>query len=192
MTNKKGFTLMEILAVLLVIAVVVSMAVPVLRSVRYEVKNSQAKTAAHKLAQAVRAYYQVSRGGVPKGQSFTPTVDSDKTNVVLATASACAAPSETGIPLQKTTGTVEIKQLFACGYLSFKDFISLPYTFTVCDPRPGQVPNDTCKLTEATGTNTPIVVVHGADGSGDKYDVSKNADYHIYVDQSMKVKDSSK
>lgn len=192
MTNKKGFTLMEILAVLLVIAVVVSMAVPVLRSVRYEVKNSQAKTAAHKLAQAVRAYYQVSRGGVPKGQSFTPTVDSDKTNVVLATASACAAPSETGIPLQKTTGTVEIKQLFACGYLSFKDFISLPYTFTVCDPRPGQVPNETCRLTEATGTNTPIVVVHGADGSGDKYDVSKNADYHIYVDQSMKVKDSSK
>ncbi len=192
MTNKKGFTLMEILAVLLVIAVVVSMAVPVLRSVRYEVKNSQAKTAAHKLAQAVRAYYQVSRGGVPKGQSFTPTESADKTNVVLATASACASPSETGIPLQKTTGTVEIKQLFACGYLSFKDFISLPYTFTVCDPRPGQVPNDTCKLTEATGTNTPIVVVHGADGSGDKYDVSKNADYHIYVDQSMKVKDSSK
>ncbi|HAM43051.1 prepilin-type N-terminal cleavage/methylation domain-containing protein [Candidatus Avelusimicrobium stercoris] len=192
MTNKKGFTLMEILAVLLVIAVVVSMAVPVLRSVRYEVKNSQAKTAAHKLAQAVRAYYQVSRGGVPKGQSFTPTVDADKNNVVLAAASDCVAPSETGIPLQKTTGTVEIKQLFACGYLSFKDFISLPYTFTVCDPRPGQVPNETCRLTEATGTNTPIVVVKGADGSGDKYDVSKNSAYHIYVDQSMKAKDSSK
>lgn len=192
MTNKKGFTLMEILAVLLVIAVVVSMAVPVLRSVRYEVKNSQAKTAAHKLAQAVRAYYQVSRGGVPKGQSFTPTVDADKSNVVLATPSACVAPSETGIPLQKTTGTVEIKQLFACGYLSFKDFISLPYTFTVCDPRPGQVPNETCRLTEATGTNTPIVVVKGAAGAGDKYDVSKNSAYHIYVDQSMKVKDSSK
>ena len=34
---------MEILAVLLVIAVVVSMAVPVVRSVRYEVKNGQAK-----------------------------------------------------------------------------------------------------------------------------------------------------
>ena len=183
---------MEILAVLLVIAVVVSMAVPVLRSVRYEVKNGQAKTAAHKLAQAVRAYYQVSRGGVPRGQSFTPTVAADKTNVVLAAASACVAPSETGIPLQKTNGTVEIKQLFACGYLSFKDFISLPYTFMVCDPRPGEVPNETCRLTEATGTNTPIVVVLGADGSGDKYDASKNAAYHIYVDQSMKVKDSSK
>ena len=84
------------------------------------------------------------------------------------------------------------KQLFACGYLSFKDFVSLPYTFTVCDPRPGQVPNDTCKLSVATGTNTPIVVVKGAAGSGDKYDVSKNKDYLIYVDQSMKVKDSSK
>lgn len=177
---------MEILAVLLVIAVVVSMAVPVLRSVRYEVKNGQAKNAAHKLAQAVRTYYQVSRGGVPRGQSFTPTADSD---IVLAAPSACVAPSETGIPLQKTTGSVEIKQLFACGYLSFKDFVSLPYTFTVCDPRPGQVPNDTCKLSEATGTNTPIVVVKGVDGAGDKY---KNADYYIYVDQSLKVKDSSK
>ena len=114
MMNKKGFTLMEILAVLLVIAVVVSMAVPVLRSVRYEVKNGQAKNAAHKLAQAVRTYYQVSRGGVPRGQSFTPTAD------------------------------------------------------------------------------RPIVVVKGAAGSGDKYDVSKNKDYLIYVDQSMKVKDSSK
>ena len=110
----------------------------------------------------------------------------------MAAPSACVAPSETGIPLQKTTGSVEIKQLFACGYLSFKDFVSLPYTFTVCDPRPGQVPNDTCKLSVATGTNTPIVVVKGAAGSGDKYDVSKNKDYLIYVDQSMKVKDSSK
>lgn len=183
---------MEILAVLLVIAVVVSMAVPVLRSVRYEVKNGQAKNAAHKLAQAVRTYYQVSRGGVPRGQSFTPTADSDKANIVLAAPSACVAPSETGIPLQKTTGSVEIKQLFACGYLSFKDFVSLPYTFTVCDPRPGQVPNDTCKLSVATGNNTPIVVVKGAAGSGDKYDVSKNKAYLIYVDQSMKVKDSSK
>ena len=192
MMNKKGFTLMEILAVLLVIAVVVSMAVPVLRSVRYEVKNGQAKNAAHKLAQAVRTYYQVSRGGVPRGQSFTPTADSDKANIVLAAPSACVAPSETGIPLQKTTGSVEIKQLFACGYLSFKDFVSLPYTFTVCDPRPGQVPNDTCKLSVATETNTPIVVVKGAAGSGDKYDVSKNKDYLIYVDQSMKVKDASK
>lgn len=181
---------MEILAVLLVIAVVVSMAVPVLRSVRYEVKNGQAKNAAHKLAQAVRTYYQVSRGGVPRGQSFTPTADSD---IVLAAPSACVAPSETGIPLQKTTGSVEIKQLFACGYLSFKDFVGLPYTFTVCDPRPGQdMPNDTCKLSVATGTNTPIVVVKGAAGSGDKYDVSKNKDYLIYVDQSMKVKDASK
>ena len=190
MTNKKGFTLMEILAVLLVIAVVVSMAVPVLRSVRYEVKNSQAKTAAHKLAQAVRAYYQVSRGGVPQEQSFTPTLNTD---VVLASASECVSPSETGIPLQKTTGIVPIKQLFACGYLSFKDFVGLPYTFMVCDPRPNYTVHDPmCRLTEATGTNTPIVVVKGADGSGDKYDVSKNSAYHIYVDQSMKVKDSSK
>ena len=47
---KKGFTLMEILAVLLVIAVVVSMAAPVFRAIRFEVKNSQAKAAASKLA----------------------------------------------------------------------------------------------------------------------------------------------
>ena len=73
---------MEILAVLLVIAVVVSMAVPVFRSVRYEVKNGQAKTAAKKLADAMRSYYQVSRGlGVQQG-CFTPTT-TDGRNIVM-------------------------------------------------------------------------------------------------------------
>ena len=54
--NKQGFTLMEILAVLLVIAVVTTFAVPVIKSVRKEVQYRQATFAAAKMAEAVRAF----------------------------------------------------------------------------------------------------------------------------------------
>lgn len=45
---------MEILAVLLVIAVVASFAVPIIRSVRSEMRYQRAKTAALKIAEAMR------------------------------------------------------------------------------------------------------------------------------------------
>ena len=53
---------MEILFVLLVIALVVSFAVPAIRSVRYDVYNSRAKAALKKLAEARRSYYQQTKG----------------------------------------------------------------------------------------------------------------------------------
>ena len=55
---KKGFTLMEVLAVLLVIAVVVSFAVPVLRAIISEVNYQRAKTAGVKMAEAIRIFYK--------------------------------------------------------------------------------------------------------------------------------------
>lgn len=188
---KKGFTLMEILAVLLVIAVVVSMAVPVFRSVRYEVKNGQAKTAAKKLADAMRSYYQVSRGlGVQQG-CFTPTTTAGR-NIVMAAASTCTSPTSDGIPYQNSAVTNSsrsaVSQLFACGYLSYKDFVSLPYEFCTCNPIKGGSQPAKCQISEATGTNTPFAVVRGVDGAGKKYTAST---YHIYVDQTMKVKDNA-
>ena len=45
---QKGFTLMEMLAVGLMLAVIMSLATPVVRSFRYEIKNAQARTAAGK------------------------------------------------------------------------------------------------------------------------------------------------
>ena len=183
---KKGFTLMEILAVLLVIAVVVSMAAPVFRAIRFEVKNSQAKAAASKLAQQMRTYYQISRGRVVGG-SFNAS-DSD----VIFTTAACVEPNVTGVPSQKSGSTVDVEQLFACGYLAGKDFSGLPYTFYLCNPKAGAEQPTECTNTKATAsdaTNTPVVVAYGnGDQAGSKY--KSTSGYYIYVDQTYKAKDT--
>lgn len=188
---KKGFTLMEILAVLLVIAVVVSMAVPVFRSVRFEIKNGQAKTAAKKLAEAMRSYYQVSRGLGVRQECFTPSTSAGK-QIVMAAATTCISPSADGIPYQNSTtnnsSRSSISQLFACNYLSYKDFLGLPYNFCTCNPIPGSSQPTECQISKATGSNTPYVVARGADGAGSKY---TKASYYLYVDQTMKPKDSA-
>ena len=185
---KKGFTLMEILAVLLVIAVVVSMAVPVFRAIRFEVKNSQAKAAASKLAQQMRTYYQISRGRVVGG--FFDASDSN----VIFTPDDCVEPNVTGVP-SKTSGeadNVDVKQLFACGYLTGKDFSGLPYTFYLCSPKPGDAQTVTeCTNTNATASdanNTPVVVAYGNENAGKKY--KSTSGYYIYVDQTYKAKDT--
>lgn len=178
---KKGFTLMELLAVLLVIAVVVSMAVPAFRAVRYEIKNSQAKTAAKKMAEAIRTYYQDSRGYTITG-CFTPSQD----EVARTKPESCDSPGAKGIPAYKNgRGSNDVDQLFACGYLSYKDFLKLPYEFCA---------NNSASFPSGWGTTPSVVgkvyVVAGgvkADGSGDKYQKSKGV---IYVDNRMIVKDT--
>ena len=181
---KKGFTLMEILAVLLIIAVVVSMAVPVFRSVRYEVKNSQAKKAAKAMAEAIRTYYQVSRGVGVQTSCFTPTTD---TSTITAPRSACVSPTEEGIPYQQNASASNssrspLSQLFACGYLSYKDFVKVPYQFCACSTSSG------CTVPGVTSTTGRVLVTaRGVDGAGSKYTKS---DYYIYVDRSMQVKDT--
>ncbi len=179
---KKGFTLMELLAVLLVIAVVVSMAVPAFRAVRYEIKNSQAKSAAKKMAEAMHIYYQASRGHKVTG-CFTPTQDS----VIKTAASSCTSPGAQGIPAYKNgTGSVNVAQLFACGYLSFKDFAGLPYQFCA---------NDTTAFPTGWGTKPStsigkVYVVAGGvkdDGAGEKYQKSKGV---IFVDGRMVAQDT--
>jgi len=183
---KKGFTLMEMLAVVLVIAVVVSMAAPVFRSVRYEMKNSQAKNAAKKMAEAVHSYYQASRGARLTG-CFTPTNSSGQT-VLNTAASACVSPGATGIPNTSTTITTEpVAQLFACGFLSPKDFRNLPYEF--CVNYSTSVPSG---WTAPSGSSGDIYVLAGgvkADGSGDKYQKSNG---FIYVDSRMEPKETYK
>lgn len=180
---------MELLAVLLVIAVVVSMAAPVFRAVRYEIKNSQAKTAAKKMAEAMHAYYQASRGHRVTG-CFTPTKAAGKT-IILTPGSDCTSPGADGIPAYKKGKSSDgIKQLFACGYLSYKDFATLPYEFCA---------NDTDSFPSGWGTRPSgaeslgkVYVWAGGekeDGSGEKYQKSKGV---IFVDGRMVAKDTYK
>lgn len=127
---KKGFTLMEVLAVILLLAVVVSLTSPVFRAVRHEIRHAQAKVAAKKLAEALKTYYQVSRGG-----TMSACFQATNTSITQPT-QTCSNPSATGIPRSSQAATTAVEQLFACGYLSSKDFRGLPYTFCTSQADP--------------------------------------------------------
>ena len=145
--NKNGFTLMEILAVMLTIAVVATFLVPAIRSVRAEIYYHQAKVGASKMAEAMKSFYRDSKGYLVTGSI---------TGSGLSTASyTCDAdsPIHTGVPPSIGDHSVGIGQLFGCGYLNVRDFVGLPYTFassvtssnrstlvtvTASDPRAGQ------------------------------------------------------
>ncbi|MBE6421197.1 MAG: prepilin-type N-terminal cleavage/methylation domain-containing protein [Elusimicrobiaceae bacterium] len=190
---KKGFTLMEMLAVVMVVAVIVSMSVPVFRTVRYEMKNSQAKAAAKKLAESMRSFYQSSRGRLVESACFNPT-DTTGNQLILTQASDCNLDSATGIPNKNVTTAADLEQLFACGYLSFKDFASLPYHFCTCNPTlspSGQ--SSFCSVSEFTSTVKPYVVAYGAGkAAGSKFNNNDKAvgGYHIYVDHNMRALDN--
>ncbi len=124
---KKGFTLMEILAVILVIAVIASFLVPAVRSARAEIAYQRAKTAAIKMAEAMRSYYRDSKGYL---------LDTDSSVVGTGTYSFGTCPTDspvwTGeISSQDPSNKIsDVAELFKCNYLTWKDFQGLPYTFT--------------------------------------------------------------
>ncbi len=123
---KKGFTLMEILAVMLVIAVIASFLVPAVRAARAEVYYQRAKAAAVKMAEAMRSYYRDSKGYLIDGSvvgTSNPTIGGCPAN----------SPSRKGIPPERgseNAGYSGVMELFNCNYLTWKDFQGLPYTFT--------------------------------------------------------------
>ena len=130
MKNKQGFTLMEILAVLLVIAVIASFAVPMIKSVRREMRYQKAKAASVQLAEAVRSFYTDTKGCLTTGE-FHGT---DSAGGTCPT----GHPIKTGVPptgdtRPECTGGVTV--VFKCGYISPKMFVDLPYQFEVLDPR---------------------------------------------------------
>lgn len=149
---------MEMLAVVLLLAVLTSFALPVYRTIRFEMRHSQASQAAVKMAEAMRMLYAQSKGGTVT-DCFTPTTESSK----MTTTKACNNPRlVSGIP--NTAGDpFTIEDLFACGFLSYKDFQGLPYTFC------------------AKGTDDPLVEAKGLTQSG-KYENSL-----IQVKKNMRV-----
>ena len=169
---------MEMLAVILVIAVVFSFAVPVLRMVRFEMKNSQAKAATQKLAEAVRIFYVDTRGGTVSSACFTGG------SAITKETDCDLNAKKAGVP--RATGAVEVKQLFACGYLSYKDFARLPYNFCTEKRNPCNVACDT-DTTENPQVGNVLAVSCGTANAGSKYQPNKGC---IYVDARMKAQDT--
>ena len=163
---------MEILFVLLVIALIVSFALPALRTVRFDIKNSRAKAAVKKMAEARRSYYQYMRGGMIEVSSF----NAETTDMSNATCTNNMRAS--GKPGVHTSSSIE--DLFGCGFLNWKDFVGLPYTFYICDLEES-TDVAPCK---ATGTYAGAV---GNSSAGSKYNNSNT--YYLYVDPTMQVKE---
>lgn len=172
--NKKGFTLMEVLFVLLIVALVASFAVPAIRSVRYDVRNSQAKTALKKLLAARRSFYQNTKGG-----SFEQEPSFQAKDAQSFAAEACTQAS-TGIPRDGKLLNSNIHQLFACGYLNWKDFASLPYTFFLCNPQTATA--GTCQIKDNTGEQiAAYAMANDTKLAGKKYQYLSDGNTHYYM-----------
>ena len=177
--NKKGFTLIEILFVLLIIALVVSFAVPAIRSVRYDIRNSQAKAGLKKLLDARKSFYQNTKGlDIKEDSSFIGTAAKGYS------AQACSSISTSGIPAT-ALGHASPEQLFSCGFANWKDFSSSPYTFYFCDHwTAGSHAAETCQLKDADD-RTMAMFAYIEDGQrklgGDKYFVLEDGSTRYYM-----------
>lgn len=186
-SDNKGFTLMEVLAVLLVIAVIVGAAAPVFRSTRYEIRNAQAKAALKKLGEAYRSYYQYSRGQKAVGSFHGSTIAGER-----SLDNPCENPAGTGVPSQsvgRSAGTVGIEALFQCGFLSFKDFRGIPYNFEICDDSAADYP---CTQAYNAGSPHPAILAYSEDAEmvGEKYRHQGRYDgYLMFIDNYMQVQD---
>ena len=127
---KKGFTLMEMLAVVLILAVVSAFAVPAVRSIRSDIQARRARTALELMAGAFRQT-KAKTGGVVSSGSFVPTTVEGQ---AVMNDTVCQDLGSTGVPPARRNGKADgsaltMSDLFACGYLNPRDFKGLPYEF---------------------------------------------------------------
>ena len=180
---------MEILFVLLVIALVMSFALPIFRTVRYDIKNARAQAALKKLAEARRSYYQASKGSDVIPGFF---VGADAKNIMQTF--TCDNVIASGVP--GTSTSVNINQLLACGYLNWRDFADLPYKFYVCNT--GQWASEgPCRGYAGTSMEAEGPVYVGAVGTEEagpkyKYDSAAADPYRMFMLRDMVVKDNAK
>lgn len=181
---KKGFTLIEILFVLLVIALIISFALPAYRTVRFDVKNSRAEAALRKLAEARRSFYQSTKGVNIQTGFFTGT------DAAGYTSGTCTTAISSGIP-GTSVSAVAPSQLFYCGYLDRKDFAGLPYKFVIC-PLAGSTGKPCVKKDGDTSTEriyAGAMAVSVAE-AGKKYNPEGEDAYYMYIGSDMQIRDN--
>ena len=173
---KKGFTLMEVLAVILILAMIGAFAAPAFRSIRADITHRRAIHAQELLRDAL--LQMKAQTGVDillnqtdgyLGAHYTRLNPSD-TGTIYAT--VCQDLGATGIPLSRRSAQarLSVANLFACGYLNPKDFKGLPYSFAIlhggyCSENGIEGPDSLCLEMKGesgagkyTGTSKPIEV----------------------------------
>ena len=179
--NKRGFTLMEVLAVVLMMAVVASLAIPGVRAARFETKHSQAKAAAKQLITGINNYRVTTRGGtvesgiVKGGEQYF----GDKCET--------ATIGSTGIPAQ--TAGMPLTQLAPCGFVSAKDFRELPYQFYYGSAIPSTLKENIAGTGKVLGEI--VLVAVGKDSKAGKYYNANLSEpkYAIYIDSELTPKE---
>lgn len=167
---------MEVLFVLLVIALVVSFAAPAFRSMRYDIKNTRAKNALKKLAEARRSFYEFNKGAKIAEGHF------DANDAQGYAATACINLAASGKP-GVTSDAQNVSQLFACQFLDWRDFAGLPYTFYVCNM-------DRATITKPCNNTNRYAGAIGNSNAGPAYNTSAT-DYFMYVGIDMNVHDTA-
>ncbi len=172
---------MEVLFVLLVIALVLSFALPAFRAVRYDVYNSRAKDALAKLAEARRSFYQFNKGVDIKSQGGEDISYFMASSARTYASQACSNLAASGIP-SNSHPDAPVSQLFSCGFLDWHDFEGLPYTFYICDM------NQALGFEPCNATGRYAGARGNGESAGSKYSTAAN--YSMYVSSTMKVTDT--
>ena len=170
--NKRGFTLMEVLAVLLLLAVIASLAVPGIRAANFAIKNARAKNAAKELIEGINNYRLATRGGTVNAfNNFSGSFDT-----------SCTTNVNTGIP--GNVSAISVGQLAPCGFLSPKDFKNIPYTFYY-----GSLPTFASSIPSKEGDVVLVALGNNQQKAGARYYTApanvNNANYAIYIDQRL-------
>ena len=91
--NNKGFTLVELLAVIIILAIVVGISIPAVLTTTTKAKESAFKSAANSVATWVDSQYQIIQSGLDGTGLATLDPNFSNTNACGATASNCTATS---------------------------------------------------------------------------------------------------
>ena len=189
MRKQSGFTLMEILFVVLVIALVISFAMPAIRSVRFDIKNSRTKAAIKKVAEARRSYYEATRGGTIKKILGEALIYSGNATAMKKLLKDPCTAGASGVP--GTGKEADVGQLFVCGFLDWKEFVDLPYEIKLCDGNEVSATpaTDHCGVVDGGEHIYVSAYTKGtyAKDAGEKY----SNGYYMYITlESMEVRDN--
>jgi len=186
--NKRGFTLMEVLAVVLILAVVASLAIPGVRAARFETRHSQAKAAAKQLITGINNYRVSSRGGEVAAGCFSGG------SAYFDQVCNSGVGGNTGIPSQ--TAQIPLTQLAPCGFLVAKEFRELPYTFCYKTDVEGSWAGIKGVIEGQTGKKAPVgdvvLIAVGLNSKAGKYYSPTKKEYAIYIDDQLIPKEYEK